>query len=58
MRLEEASIVVKASPLVTSPSTSYRRSNAALYSCVADVWDWLTCGPPLSATVGAWTGCT
>ena len=52
MRLDEASIVVKTPP-VTSSLASYRWSNATLYSCVTDVWDRLTYGPPLSVTVGA-----
>ena len=53
MRLDEESIVVKTSPPVTLLSVSYRQSNAALCSCVTDMWDRLSCVSPLSATVGA-----
>ena len=53
MWLDEASVVVKTSPPVTLPSASYRWSNVVLCSCVTDMWDRLTYGPPLSVTVGA-----
>ena len=53
VRVDERNTMVPRLSPETSPSMSFSPVSAVLCSCVADGWDPLTYGPPLSIVVGA-----